>query len=106
MVPAPSGPRPMQWPQVREMLASPGIPRAGRLAILVAYATRRLRRGSIRVPVSDGVAVYVGRRSIDSDWELFRGMFLPRKAAHKADYRGATVLDIGAHKGYFGAHAL
>jgi FkbM family methyltransferase len=96
----------MRWSQVREMLATRAIPRRGRLAILFAYATRRLRRGSVRVPVAGGVVVYVGRRSIDSDWELFRGMFLPRKASHEADYTDATVIDIGAHKGYFSAYAL
>jgi FkbM family methyltransferase len=96
----------MRWSQVREMLAIRQIPRSGRLAILFAYATRWLRRGFVRVRVSSGVGVYIDRGSLSTDWELFRGMFLPRKAVHEADYRDATVLDIGAHKGYFGARAL
>jgi FkbM family methyltransferase len=38
------------------------------------------------------------------DWKIFVDVFVDEEYA--APYRGAHVLDVGAHKGYFGAYAL
>ncbi|MGH3132533.1 MAG: FkbM family methyltransferase, partial [Gaiellaceae bacterium] len=38
------------------------------------------------------------------DWESLK--FVVADDAYPTDYTGAVVLDLGAHKGYYGAHAL
>jgi len=38
------------------------------------------------------------------DWETLKWVLVDE--AYPTDYAGAVVLDIGAHKGYFGAFAL
>lgn len=48
--------------------------------------------------------IYFGRKSLNADWNVFSEVFLDR--CYGDQYSGATVLDIGAHKGYFGAFAL
>lgn len=48
--------------------------------------------------------LYFGRDSFPVDRVAYFGIFLERWYA--ADYRDAVVVDIGAHKGYFGGFAL
>jgi FkbM family methyltransferase len=48
--------------------------------------------------------LYFGRDSFAVDRVAYFGIFL--EGWYRADFRGATVIDIGAHKGYFGAFAL
>src|SRR5262249_39683749 len=67
------------------------------------------RRGSgplslrTRSPQASGT-LYFGRDSFAVDRVAYFGIFL--EGWYQADFRGATVIDIGAHKGYFGAFAL
>jgi FkbM family methyltransferase len=99
--------RAMNWPRVREMIGNAeGIGVAGRAGLALAYFTRRLSRRAAPVRLGRGRRIYLSRRSLDSDFETLREVFLPRKNAYRIDYQGATVLDIGAHKGYVGAYAL
>ncbi len=79
---------------------------AGRLALALLYATSRLHRGVVRLRISSGGSVWLSRRTLDSDFQTLREMFVPRKNSYRADYAGAIVVDIGAHKGYYGAFAL
>jgi FkbM family methyltransferase len=55
-----------------------------------------LRVGRARVPVSHA--------DYGVDWETMRTIIVD--GAYKLDYRDAVVIDIGAHKGAFGAYAL
>jgi FkbM family methyltransferase len=48
--------------------------------------------------------VFLGRRSFPIDRIAYFGIFL--EGWYDADYRGAVVVDVGAHKGYYGAFAL
>ena len=48
--------------------------------------------------------LYFGRDSFAVDRIAYFGIFL--QGWYGADYRGATVIDIGAHKGYYGAFAM
>jgi FkbM family methyltransferase len=48
--------------------------------------------------------LYFGRESFAVDRVAYFGIFL--EGWYRADYHGATVIDIGAHKGYFGAYAM
>ncbi|MGH3078163.1 MAG: FkbM family methyltransferase [Gaiellaceae bacterium] len=79
------------------------VPLRTRLGILAAEARRRLRpRARYAVRYGSGVLLLshddfaVDRKSLDFVLE----------GSYATDYRGAVVLDIGAHKGYFGAYAL
>ena len=48
--------------------------------------------------------LYFGRDSFAVDRVAYFGIFL--QGWYSADYRGAIVIDVGAHKGYYGAFAL
>jgi hypothetical protein len=79
------------------------VPLRTRLGLLAAEARRRLRpRAGYAVRYGSGVLLLshddfaVDRKSLDFVLE----------GSYATDYRGAVVLDIGAHKGYFGAYAL
>ena len=58
-----------------------------------AYAVRR-RAGD----------VYLSEDDYEIDWASFA--FVAVDDAYAGDYRGACVVDLGAHKGYYGAYAL
>jgi FkbM family methyltransferase len=60
----------------------------------------RMRRG----PRGRGGKIYFGRESFAVDRVAFLGIFL--EGWYGADYHDADVLDIGGHKGYYGAFAL
>jgi FkbM family methyltransferase len=74
---------------------------------LVNVATRAwLRRGERdhHLSFSRGGTVHLARESLNADWNVFSEIFLSR--CYNSNYRSAIVLDIGAHKGYFGAFAF
>ncbi|MDQ3672667.1 MAG: FkbM family methyltransferase [Actinomycetota bacterium] len=48
--------------------------------------------------------VYLSHADYTVDWESFKWAVVDD--AYATDYDDAVVLDIGAHKGYFGAHGL
>jgi FkbM family methyltransferase len=56
-----------------------------------------------RSPEASGT-LFFGRDSFAVDRVAYFGIFL--EGWYRADFHGATVIDIGAHKGYFGAFAL
>jgi FkbM family methyltransferase len=59
-----------------------------------------MRRG----PRGRGGRIFFGRESFAVDRVAFLGIFL--EGWYGADYHDADVLDIGGHKGYYGAFAL
>jgi FkbM family methyltransferase len=91
---------------IRELAGVGPFGLAGRFGLARLYATRRLRHGLVRLRLSCGGSVWVSRRTLDSDFQTLREMFVPRKNCYGANYAGAVVVDIGAHKGYYGAFAL
>jgi FkbM family methyltransferase len=90
----------------RELMGVGPFAFAGRIALAKLYASRWVPRGQLRVPLRGGGTVYLNRHTLESDFETLRGIFVPRKNEYATDYAGATVVDIGAHKGYYGAYAL
>jgi FkbM family methyltransferase len=56
-----------------------------------------------RVRVGDAL-VELGPDDFPIDWKAFSELYGSQPYA--SDYAGAAVLDVGAHKGYFGAYAL
>lgn len=51
-----------------------------------------------------GTTVYLSQDDFEIDWASLA--FVAVDEAYAGDYRGAVVVDIGAHKGYYGAYAL
>jgi FkbM family methyltransferase len=79
------------------------LPWRSRLSLALLDLTRNVR-GSKRLVDLGPVVVEFGADSFDIDWYVFRSIFL--REDYRTDYRGSSVLDIGAHKGYLGAYAL
>jgi FkbM family methyltransferase len=86
------------------LLADRRVPIRTRLGLFSAEGHRRLRpRPAYRVPHGQG-EVFLSHADFAIDWESLK--FVVADHAYATDYRDAVVLDVGAHKGYFGAHAL
>jgi FkbM family methyltransferase len=88
------------------VMKCPELAMSGKLSLLLAkarYHTGRLKRDAV---VDCRVArIRFGRESFPFDWYVFDEIFIKRI------YRGlrfecASVLDLGAHKGYFAVFAL
>jgi FkbM family methyltransferase len=60
-------------------------------------ARARIAIGDARIELGDGAGFAI-------DWKAFAAIFADDE--YLAEYGGACVLDVGAHKGYFGAFAL
>jgi FkbM family methyltransferase len=94
--------------EVRRADAWPGL-RRELLTVDYALPLRRRRGREELLPLhahsdaSDGT-LYFGRDSFAVDRVAYFGIFLD--GWYRADFRGATVIDVGGHKGYFGAFAL
>ena len=67
------------------------------------FSRTEVLRLPTRSPSARGT-LYFGRRSFPVDRIAYFGIFL--EGWYRTDYRDAVVLDIGAHKGYYGAFAL
>jgi FkbM family methyltransferase len=80
------------------------VPVRGRLDLLGAEVRRRLRRKDF-YPVRYGPGtVFLSDGDYAIDWESLK--FVVADHAYRTDYTDAVVLDVGAHKGYYGAYAL
>jgi FkbM family methyltransferase len=85
---------------------SSALGRRGRAQVLVLLL-RELAFGppaQARVAVGEARIELGGGSDFPIDWKTFAEIFADEEYA--APYSGASVLDVGAHKGYFGAYAL
>jgi FkbM family methyltransferase len=90
--------------RLARQLANRRLPIRTRLGLLAAGVERRLRPRAT-YPVRLGrCVVHLSHDDFAVDRASLR--FVAEEEAYAADYRGAVVFDIGAHKGYFGAYAL
>ena len=92
--------------QLRAVAECPELTRAGKRAMLLAklrYHTGLLRRDQV---VDCGVArIRLGRESFAADWRVFFEVFVSR-IYDGIRFDRASVIDLGAHKGYFAVFAL
>jgi FkbM family methyltransferase len=80
------------------------VPLGTRFDLLRAEARRRTRpKETYAVRYGPGV-VYLSHADYAIDWESLK--FVASDHAYPTRYDGAVVLDLGAHKGYYGAYAL
>lgn len=93
-----------EFPKLLTILGCPTLPLSSRLQLLRVKIGRRLPP-FLR---SDEISVFSGEVIVSpqkaEDIGAFDAIFL--RQLYRTDYRGAHVLDIGAHKGYFSAYAL
>ena len=81
-----------------------GMSPTTRAALVRNEITRRVRpRPTYALPMT-GVTVYLSRDDYEIDWASFA--FVAVDDAYAGDYDDAVVVDVGAHKGYYGAYAL
>jgi FkbM family methyltransferase len=89
--------------RLARQLANRRVPLRTRLGLVAAEARRGLRP-------STSYAVRYGRGMLLLSHDDFavdrKSLDFVLEGSYATDYRGAVVLDIGAHKGYFGAYAL
>jgi FkbM family methyltransferase len=91
---------------VGALVAGGSLSARGR-ARLRALHLRELALGPVdhaRIPVGRALVELGGAGSFPVDWRAFVEVLAERP--YRTDYTGAVVLDVGAHKGYFGAYAL
>lgn len=75
-----------------------------RTALLRAELGRRARpRAAYPLPLGPAT-VYLSHGDYEIDWASWA--FVVVDDAYAGDYDGAVVVDVGAHKGYYGAYAL
>lgn len=80
------------------------VPLVTRAGLLRAEALRRTRP-SAAYPLRYGPGtIFLSHHDYAVDWESLK--FVAADDAYRTDYTGAVVLDLGAHKGYYGAYAL
>jgi FkbM family methyltransferase len=80
------------------------VPLRTRLDLLRAEARRRLRPKDVYAVRYGRGTVFLSHVHYAIDWESLK--FVIHDHAYPCDYDGALVLDLGAHKGYYGAYAL
>ena len=81
-----------------------GLSRNARAGLLRLEFARRVRPRAT-YPLQLGTTrVYLSHDNYEIDWASLA--FVAVDEAYAGDYRGAVVVDIGAHKGYYGAYAL
>lgn len=86
------------------ILRTSELPLRSRFRVLAIGARLAVRRpADVAVDVAGG-SIFMAAGSLDLDWRVLAEVLLENDYA--TDYTGATVVDIGAHKGYASAYAL
>ena len=80
------------------------IPVRTRFDLLRAEVRRRVRPKTAYTVRHGHGHVLLSHSDFAIDWESFK--WVVADDAYPSSYEGAAVLDLGAHKGYYGAHAL
>src|SRR5947209_2305416 len=105
----------MKWwrSQIRVVLRARTTPRRGRCHLLSLDVPggiggdwpiwQRIAPSEFRLHTAEG-DLWFSARGINGDRGAFGEIFVAH--CYLSDYRNAVVVDIGAHKGYFGAYAF
>ena len=81
-----------------------GLPLNARVGLVRVELARRIRpRAAYALPLG-ATTILLSHDGYEIDWASLA--FVAVDEAYAGDYRGAVVVDIGAHKGYYGAYAL
>jgi FkbM family methyltransferase len=80
------------------------LPLRARVDLLRAETARRVRSARAYAVRVGPATVFLSEDDYEIDWASFA--FVAVDDAYKGDYRDACVVDLGAHKGYYGAYAF
>ena len=81
-----------------------GLPLNARVGLVRVELARRIRpRAAYALPLG-ATTILLSHDGYEIDWASLA--FVAVDEAYAGDYRGAVVVDIGAHKGYYAAYAL
>ena len=80
------------------------LPLRARVDLLRAHTARRVRSARAYAVRVGPATVFLSEDDYEIDWASFA--FVAVDDAYAGDYRDAFVVDLGAHKGYYGAYAL
>jgi FkbM family methyltransferase len=90
--------------RLASVLLNRSVPLRTRRDLFLAEVRRRLRpKPAYAVRCGPG-EIFLSHDDYAIDWESLK--FVLADHAYPADHAGAVVLDLGAHKGYYGAYAL
>ena len=81
-----------------------GLPRNTRAGLLRMEIARRARPHAAYALPLGASRIYLSHDDYEIDWASLA--FVAVDEAYAGDYRGAFVVDVGAHKGYYAAYAL
>ena len=90
--------------RLAQVLRDRRLPRRTRIGLLVAEARRRVRSKPVYSLRYGRGELFLTQDDYAIDWETLKNVFVDEP--YPTAYEGAVVLDLGAHKGYFGAYAL
>jgi FkbM family methyltransferase len=94
-------PSPSRFGQV---LRDRRLPRRTRIGLVAAEARRRVRPKPVYTLRYGRGQLFLAQSDYAIDWETLKSVLVDEP--YPTGYRGAVVLDLGAHKGYYGAYAL
>ena len=86
------------------LLSSPALPPRGRLGLLRAWGRRSIRPAHAYAARYGNGRIFLSHDDFDIDLRSLA--FVVVDEPYRTDYAGTSVLDLGAHKGYYGAYAL
>jgi FkbM family methyltransferase len=89
--------------RLARLLLDRRVPARTRLGLLSAEGRRRVRPRPAYAIRYGPTELRLSHDDFAIDWETLKFVL---DDAYATDYRGSVVLDVGAHKGYFGAYAL
>jgi FkbM family methyltransferase len=90
--------------RLARLLLDRRLPGRTRLGLVVAVERRRLLPKAAYAVRYGAGSIYLSHDDFAIDRKSFE--FVASNEAYAGDYAGAVVLDLGAHKGYYGAYAL
>jgi FkbM family methyltransferase len=89
--------------RLARLLLDRRVPARTRLGLLAAEGRRRARPRTTYAVRYGPSELRLSHDDFAIDWETLKFVL---DDSYATDYRGAVVLDVGAHKGYYGAYAL
>jgi FkbM family methyltransferase len=89
--------------RLARLLLDRRVPARTRLGLLAAEGRRRARPRATYAIRYGPSELRLSHDDFAIDWETLKFVL---DDSYATDYRGAVVLDVGAHKGYYGAYAL
>lgn len=90
--------------RLARVLSNSRVPKRTRIGLVAAEARRRVRPKPVYALRYGRGRLFLAQDDYAIDWETLKSVLVDEP--YPTDYGGAVVLDLGAHRGYYGAYAL